>query len=873
MNRKIKNKKYAHTAQIIPINSLSDINRLLSILGKPLFYVFVLIIISLYITGYLFKTFSSNVFSLFFTGIKSFSKNLVGKKKQKKKAVKKGRESSIENIHLFKRTSFLSKKAKLLFSLKKSFFVVIISKTNHLSVHIRKLLKFAFGKIKEKKFLLVMFIFSFLCLLIVGVFGYIFILKDLPSPAVLSTRNQSFSTKIYDRNGNILYNIYKDENRTPIHLSDIPIHVRLSTIAIEDAEFYHHPGFSVKGIIRAFYKNIKEGELSGGSTITQQLVKNALLSSEKTVIRKIREIFLAVRTEMYYSKDEILQMYLNEVGYGGTAYGIQEASRMYFGKDVENLSLAEAALLAGIPKSPTLYSPFGANPQNAVKRQGEVLRLMKINSFINEKQYEEALSEEIKYAENKIQIQSPHFVMYAKEELEKKYGKEVVEKGGLSVITTLDIDIQKLAEKAVSEELEKLKKLNVTNASVVVLNPQNGDILAMVGSKDYFDIENDGNVNVSTSLRQPGSSIKVINYAYALSNKYTLASILNDSPVTFLIPNQESYTPKNYEGGYRGKITLRSALAESRNIPAVRVLNSYGVKNMIELGTKMGITTWTNPANYGLSLTLGGGDVKLIDLAYVYATLANYGKKPPLNYVVEIKNHQGKIIEDNRCLEDKSENFIAADVSASGSAMGIFKNYSQSCKSTQVIDQRVAFLLTDVLSDNIARSPSFGRNSQLVIKDHPETAVKTGTSNELRDNLTIGYTKDYVVAVWVGNNDNSPMSRIASGVTGASPIFNKIMTALLSQKESYTWIAPEGLVQLPICPYTETLACSGCPIKMEWFLTENKPEKACSQFQLQTVIQATPMPQILDEAASTRNEILITPTPILPVDKTKNRGR
>jgi len=670
-----------------------------------------------------------------------------------------------------------------------------------------------------------------------------YVLKDLPSVSDLATRSQPVSTKIYDRNGILLYTIYKDYNRTPIPLSEIPVQVRLSTLAIEDAEFYSHPGFSLRGIARALYKNWKKGQITGGSTITQQLVKNTLLTPEKTLTRKLKEIILAIKVEKTFTKDQIFQMYLNEVGYGSTAYGIQEGARLYFGKNVENLTLGEAALLAGIPKSPTQYSPFGAYPENAKIRQKEVLHLMEVNKYITQEQKIEAEKEDLAYAENKTDIKAPHFVMHVRDLLEKKYGAEVVAQGGLEVRTTLDYNIQRLAENAVSTEVEKLTKLNVTNGAAVVLNPQSGEIIAMVGSRNYFDQAKDGNVNVTTSLRQPGSSIKIINYAYALSNGYTPASILDDSPVTFVIPNQEPYTPKNYEGGYRGKLTLRSAFAESRNIPAVKVLNSYGVKNMIELGQKMGITTWNNPQNYGLSLTLGGGDVKLLDLAYVYATVANYGNFPEPVSILKITAN-GELLEEAGCSE---KNIPFTDIAnATGSALAI--NVNDNCKTREVLKPEVAYLITDILRDNPARAPSFGTNSQLVIPKHPEVAVKTGTSNNLRDNLTIGYTQKYVVAVWVGNNDNSPMSRIASGVTGASTIFNNIMSGLLANEESLAWNVPAGLVQLPICQYTGSLACQGCPVKMEWFLESNKPAYACNSEQIQKILTENKKPQILDHA-------------------------
>jgi 1A family penicillin-binding protein len=649
------------------------------------------------------------------------------------------------------------------------------------------------------------------------------ILKGLPSPKELVTRDVEVSTKIYDRNGVLLYKIYKDQNRTIVPLDQIPLHVRLATLAIEDAEFYVHPGFSVRGILRATLRNLKRGELTGGSTITQQLVKNALLSSEKTIVRKIKEIILAVGVELVFTKDEILEMYLNEVSYGGTAYGIQEAAQLYFDKDVDKLTLAEAALLAGLPKSPTKFSPFGSNPELGLARQKEVLKLMRVNKYITKEHVKAAEKEELTFAPNEIDIKAPHFVMYVRQALVEKYGEEVVEKGGLEVMTTLDYSIQKMAEEVVKQEVEKLSRLRVGNGAALVIDSATGEILAMVGSKDYFDTESDGNVNVTTRLRQPGSSIKIINYAYALSNGYTPASILSDTPITFSVAGQPPYTPRNYDGAYRGKISLRSALAESRNIPAVKVLASYGVSQMLEMGQKMGITTWDDISRFGLSLTLGGGDVKLIDLAKAYATLANYGRRPEFISVLKVTNYRDKILEENECVKTGGLFSLAQAAEAA----------KPKCEGQQVLDPRVAFLLIDILNDSSARAPAFGTYSQLVIPGHDEVVVKTGTSNDLRDNLTVGFSQKYLVAVWVGNNDNSSMSRVASGVTGATPIWNKIMRALLANEENHNWEIPEGLVRIPICSLTGTLPCEGCPTRLEWFLEENQPQKACNLEQIE----------------------------------------
>lgn len=694
-------------------------------------------------------------------------------------------------------------------------------------------LKVKHKKIKRPSVFLKYSLFSliFFSISISAVF-YFLIIKNLPSPQKLSERKIEISTKIYDRNGILLYNIYKDKNRSFVAIEEIPDTVKYATLAAEDAEFYTHPGFSIKGITRAIIKNLKEGKETGGSTITQQLVKNTLLTPEKTIVRKLKELYLSINVERVFSKDKILEMYLNEVSYGGTAYGIQEASRTYFGKNITHLTLAESAFLAGLPKSPTKFSPYGSNIEASLSRQRDVLFLMKVNGFISESQKKKALSQELKFEDNKTDIKAPHFVMYTRQILEENFGKEIVEAGGLSVKTTLDYHIQTLAEKVVREEIEKLENLNVTNGSVVILDPKTGEILAMVGSKDYFDLENDGNVNVTIRERQPGSSIKPVNYAYALSNGLTPLSIIDDSPVRFVLPGSD-YTPQNYDGAYIGKTTLRNALAQSRNIPAVKVLYDFGVENMIEMGKKMGITTWDEHGRFGLSLTLGGGETKLIDLAVVYSTFANYGVRLDLTPLISVTDHIGNVYYKNNCQINEERNIQYAlekifklKVLAEEEKIAI-KTITKNCSGNQVLDPRVAFLITDILRDNNARAPQFGTNSALVIPNHPEVAVKTGTSNNLRDNLTIGYNQDYVIAVWVGNNDNSSMARVASGVTGASPIFNRITSQLLAFEPARNWEIPAGLTRLSVCSQTGTLSCSSCNGNEEWFLVENQPIGHC----------------------------------------------
>jgi len=902
------------------IKNLSKLGKVLVLVGKAPYKLISYSLISLlflfYITGYIFRSFTEKAYKLIrflvFLSKKLFwklSKEYKAKTKElilpevtklisknyslSKKAFKKTKIAVLKSfnnlITLFnkKLNSLVKDINKFLKNFKKKvktfdFPGKIHIFQNKLKLYLLRLISF-FSKIKlpkiktAKSFLFLIGLTSFTFFTIAYSFWFL-ILKDLPKAEDLINRDINISTKIYDRNGSLLYTIYKDENRTPIPLDKIPAHVRLATIAIEDAEFYSHPGFSVRGITRAIIRNIKRGELTGGSTITQQLVKNALLSPEKTISRKLKEIFLSIKVEFSYDKDTILEMYLNEVAYGGTAYGIQEAARTYFGKDAGQLTLGEAALLAGLPKSPTRYSPFGPNKELAFERQKEVLNLMHVNGFITSQQKYKAEQEKITIAANKTGIKAPHFVMYVREHLVDIYGEEVVAKGGLEVITSLDLGMQNLAEEVVITEVEKLSSLNVGNGAALIIEPQTGDILAMVGSKDYFDRASDGNVNLTLAERQPGSSIKVVNYAHALSNNHTPATIIKDSPVTYNVLGQPPYSPRNYDNRYRGNIPLRNALAESRNIPAVRVLASYGVDKMIQLGRHMGITTWENPSNYGLSLTLGGGEVKLIDLATVYATIANYGRRQNINPILKVTNYEGKVLEEKKCNPSKKNSSIAqkivrsTQVLATSSATKILDTKIDGCGGEQVLDPRVAYLLIDILKDNKARSLAFGSNSLLNVPNHGEVAVKTGTSNDLRDNLAIGFNQKYLVAAWVGNNDNSPMSRIASGITGATPIFNKIMNAILANEENHDWMVPDGLVQIPICPITGTLPCMGCPIRIEWFLKENQPRTTCNPDYFKTqdeenrkrdkdlpLIPADRQGQILDSSIRIEREIVPIP--------------
>jgi len=656
---------------------------------------------------------------------------------------------------------------------------------------------------------------------------YWFILKDLPKPTDLINRQPTLSTKIYDRHGTLLFTFYKDQNRTLISLDDIPNHFKLTTLAIEDSQFYEHNGLSWSGILRSLKQIVFNQKLQGGSTITQQLIKNALLTPERTLQRKLKELILAVEVELLFSKDEILEMYFNEVSYGGTAYGAEQAAQTYFAKSIKDVNLAEAALLAGLPASPTTYSPFGSNPYLAIKRQHQVLNRLVEEQYIAPLEAELAKQQKITLAPQYTNIKAPHFVMYVKDILVQQYGETMVEQGGLSVITSLDLNLQSMAQQIVTQEINQLFPLNITNGAALITNPQTGEILAMVGSRNYFDTERDGQVNVTTRLRQPGSAIKPVNYSVALDNGYTAASIIQDSPVTYDIPGSEPYSPINYDRQFHGPVTLRSALANSYNVPAVKVLASYGVDKMIAQGQKLGLTTWNQPERYGLSLTLGGADIKMTDMAVVFATLANQGLKVNLHPILKVTDGSNKTLMDFSC-ENIPKINLPELVEAATQHI--------SCTPNPVLSPHTAYILTDILSDTYARIPAFGTRSFLNIPNH-QVAVKTGTTNDKRDNWTIGYTQDYLVATWVGNNDNSPMSNVASGITGASPIWNKIITHLLKDQPPHKFSPPQDLIKANICTLTGQLNCEGCPSKTEYFIPGTEPQLHCKPEFIQQLLE------------------------------------
>ncbi len=628
-----------------------------------------------------------------------------------------------------------------------------------------------------------------------------FFLKDLPSPARLS-KPSSFpiSTKILDRNGNLLYEIYDDQNRTPVKLDDLPAYLKEATIAIEDKNFYRHHGFDTGGILRALWKTATGQRLEGGSTITQQLVKVALLTPERTISRKIKEAILTIATELLYSKNQILEMYLNHIPYGGTAYGIEAAAHRFFNKNAADLTLSEATLLVGLPQAPSRYSPL-ANPDSAKARQALVLARMVEDQYLTPEEAGSAKNAELHYADSGIDISAPHFVMYVRQILEEKYGVQTLEQGGLRVTTTLDLDLQNAAQASLSGELVGLKKLKIENGAALVTNPSTGEILAMIGSKDYFSKDIDGKVNVTTRLRQPGSSIKPLNYALGLETKViTPSTMILDTPICFAVPGQLDYCPRNYDNTFRGLTQVRFDLGNSLNIPAVKVLSLNGLEGFISFARKMGITSWIDPTQYGLSLTLGGGEVTMTDMATAFGVFANQGVKVELHPILKVQDSTGKVIEE----------YHREDGLRDGN---------------KVLSEETAFLISHILSDNNARAGAFGTGSVLNVPGKT-VSVKTGTTNNLRDNWTIGYTPTLLVATWVGNNDNSPMSYVASGITGASPIWQKIMKYALRDIKTPGLEKPEGIEGASICTNSGTLPNpdNPCETRYEYFIAGTIPE-------------------------------------------------
>jgi len=587
---------------------------------------------------------------------------------------------------------------------------------------------------------------------VAGLFAYFY--KDLPSPGNISQRFVVESTKIYDRTGqHILYELHGEEKRTIIPFSEMPDNIKYATIALEDKDFYTHKGVKFISIARAALADIFHGSTTqGGSTITQQFIKNSILTRDKTFTRKIKEIILSIELEQKFTKDAILEMYLNEIPYGSNAYGIEAAAQTFFGKSAKNLTLDESALLAALPNAPTYYSPYGSNLEELKARQELALKKMFEQGYITEQQYKDAASVDVlsKISPFKEKIDAPHFVMYVKEYLEQKYGQQATEEEGLRVYTTLDWDMQQAAEKAVREGADSnTKKYWATNASLVAIDPKTGQILAMVGSKDYFDKTIDGQVNVATRDRQPGSSFKPYVYLTAFEKGYTPDTILWDVDTNFSTDSGKDYKPKDYDGKNRGPVEMKNALAMSLNIPAVETLYLAGVKESIGMAHRLGITTLQDPSKLGLSLVLGGGEVKLLDHVNSFGTLATGGIKHNKTAILKIETNQGKTLEEYK--PDSGD---------------------------RVVDEKYVAALDSIMTDNSLRAPIFGDNNPLKFDNRP-VAAKTGTTNEWRDGWTIGYTPSIVVGVWAGNNNNAIMKPGSDGIFVAAPIWRTFMDQAL----------------------------------------------------------------------------------------------
>lgn len=613
-------------------------------------------------------------------------------------------------------------------------------------------------------------------------------------------RRDGFSTKILDRKGKLLYDIYEDKKRNPVSLEEVPKQLRQATVAIEDKDFYKHAWFDPLTPLRIAKNIITKRRIIGGSTLTQQLVKNVLLSPDRTVIRKVKEFVLSAEIEQKFTKDEILLMYLNEAPYGGTSWGVGSAAETYFGKKVSELTLAECAILAGLPQRPSTFSPYSSTPKAYVTRTKDVLRRMREDGYISKDEEAKALEEmqNIAFKPKGSDFKAPHFVFYVQKLLEDKYGENALTGGGLKITTTLDLDLQEKAQTIVAEEIAKSEKFNITNGSAMVIDPQTGEILSMVGSKDFNDPNYDGQFNVATASRQPGSSIKPFTYATAFKKGYTPATLLMDSPTTF--PGgvgQPDYSPVNYDGKFRGPVQLRYALGNSFNIPAVKLLALVGIKDMLTTAYDMGITTLPPTdetlKRVGLSVTLGGGEVKLIDLTSAYSGFVNGGYRVEPVAILKVETKDGKVLEENTPKKGK-----------------------------QVITSEQAYLIASILSDNKAREIVFGPNSSLNISGR-SIAVKTGTTNERKDNWTIGGSPQMMIGVWVGNNNNSSMKQLASGVTGAAPIWRRIILEGLKGKPNVAFVAPEKIVNATVDTVSGYKAHDGFPERTEYFIKGTEP--------------------------------------------------
>lgn len=613
-----------------------------------------------------------------------------------------------------------------------------------------------------KKPLFVAILILVVFLAIIPPITYISFIWDLGSKESIMTK-KSAGVLLLDRNSKPFFAFYEAKDKKNISFDLIPLHTKQAVIATEDKDFYKHQGLSASGVVRAFIVNIKEESLlQGGSTITQQLVKNTLLTQDRNLLRKYQEAVLALEVDRRFSKDDILEMYLNTVYFGEGAFGIENAAQTYFGKSAKDLTVAQSALLAGLLPAPSRYSPISGDKEQSLRRQKLALEQMEKLKFITHDELLTAEVEELKFIslDQAINVTAPHFALMVKDELIKKYGEQKVARSGYVVQTTIDLDLQKSAEKIVKDQVTRLAKNKVGNAAAITMNPKTGEILSLVGSNDWQD-EKQGKINMALSPRQPGSSFKPIVYAKAFDQRIiTPATIIDDKPITF----PDGYKPKNYDGKYRGNIPVRFALANSLNIPAVLVLERVGTRNAADMAARLGITTIKDPSSYGLSMVLGSVEVPLIELAGAYGTFASGGNKVTPAIILTITDKRGNII------------------------------YKYQQQIARVLDPAVAYLITDILSDNKARADTFG--GALTISR--TAAVKTGTTDDYRDGLTIGYTPSLVVGVWVGNNDRTPMDRIA-GSLGAAPIWRNIMEQFLKGTAIEKFVAPSGVERIFIC--------------------------------------------------------------------------
>ncbi len=630
----------------------------------------------------------------------------------------------------------------------------------------RKVVKPLRKKPKKRDWLFLYFLLGGFILLLVGILITLFFITP---KAELVHREVAQTSIIYDRTGeHKLYEIYGEENRKMISHDEIPDVMRLTTVMAEDKSFYHHLGFDIFSIIRALGVNLRSSDLSqGASTITQQLARNAFLTREKSWERKIKEIILAIKIEAKYSKDEILDFYLNEIPYGSNAYGIQSAASIFFGKEASQLTLDEAALLASLPKATNTYSPYGEKKELLLARQKIILENLK--KEVNKEEVplvEEALNQDTlaRIIPLRKKIEAPHFVFFVKEQLEKNYPQEILERGGLKVYTTLDYDMQKKAESLVkSYILANEKKYRASNGALVVISPKTGEVLAMVGSRDYFDEAIDGEVNVSTQIRQPGSSFKPIVYAKAFEKGYQPETIMIDVETNFGPDGMgKDYIPNNYNLNFNGPLPMRNTLAMSLNIPAVKTLYLAGIEETINLAERLGVTSLKRKEEYGLSLALGGGDMTLLEETAAFSVFANDGKRNPAITIQKIIDYQGQEILNSKQKEE------------------------------QVIDAQVARKINSILSDNNARVPVFGSQNPLFFKNR-SVAGKTGTTQDFRDAWTVGYTPQIAVGVWVGNNNNQQMQEGADGSVVAAPLWRKFMEEILSRYPEEKFIEYEKI--------------------------------------------------------------------------------